>query len=1226
MKKLLLLFSALVLFSGTLVSAQGESTVSYLKIGESFLPSLSFTRSGEQLTGQAFQQDALITHKGYQYTVYYNSNHNVCIARRKMPVGQWEEIVLPYKNKADDAHNVISMGICANDGSIHLSYDHHNDPLHYCYSIQGSANDPENMIWDASSFSETTNIMDAEVVDVTYPRFINKPDGNLLFECRYKLSGDGDSYLREYDANTKKWTYLGRYVQGRDATPDVCAYINRIDYDVKGNLHVSWCWREDYGGGSNKDLSYAYSDDDGRTWKDITGTQVAVTEKNYVPKPGEDARDRVSGECLRIGIPSIKIKDIQKNKGYINQESQTSDSKGRVHMINSYMDDGTDSNWSNSRGKAVLQHHFIDENGVLQHRHVKNNEGEKVNSYCRTQIVADAFDNVYVIANHGEVYVATDAANYEDWRLLAKEDENLFVSEPQVDRKLLLNEGILSFVYLRSDAQVVVISYLLDNPNTPTGTGLSAEYFSDNNFTTSISSASDVEVSNSSMPEGTQSVRWSGSFETLYGEAYTLYLTTAKAGKVYIDGKLVQVIKESASAQEYEITFDAITSHKHDIVIESQSTPSDNIYLTWSSQRTAKGAIPVTSLYPDLLGITPPPASAPSLAGRTELKTTLQGEKTINATSAIDVIKLPFTPAGDYSIEVKAQVNAAEGRGMDIEARNMAGKGFRVALSPTDFNWIAPLSNPIKLSASDNTQEQTFRFAVSGNQIYIFQNGELLTSRTASSIGDLKGDTETYKKPQTVAELGDKNLIKNPTFSNISNNGAPGGEWLSDGKMGGNTNPRVQVGNEIVPESISPTRTAFTIRFDYGGITYFAYPIKLKPNTLYEHSVDVIAWGSGRTNLPVDVIISKGKEGLTDVIFQETMYSPGIVNTGEKRVFYFKTPEAAGEETYYLTYRNTTKTSLVGITNLTMAPAEDSSSLLLGKNYEGGSANIKILYVKYEDGAFAPSTTNTPEAPALEKKETLPTTLQENIVISATEGQKSVQKLTFDPANSYTLEVSSVVSKAEGRGMDIEVADKDSKGFRTAISSSALLKVSPFASPVTISKTNNSKEVIRYAVDKNKVHVYRNGVFIYTFDKTDIKNMNAAGTAEETTAPSKQLLFGKNYTEGSANMLIQSITYDATGAYAPGKEPEELDPVDPDDGVEETTADDLGINIYTSNGTLYVNSINEISNIKIFDGLGRKYADAQIQANEFSTPLSTGFYILQIETTQGAVSNKIIIE
>ena len=271
--------NAAILLTGLLLGFSNVTIAKdFIRIGETN-PSVSayVFGTGEQLSGQQFQTEGIMTYEGYQYTVYYNLTRNVCIARRKLPVGNWEEIKFPYQNKVDDAHNVISMGICHKDGSIHLAYDHHNDDLHYSYSINGSANDPENMPWEASSFCATTDVMDKAVPNVTYPRFISKPDGNLLFECRFRWSGFGDSYLREYDGDTKKWTLVGRYVQGEDVTPDACAYINGMTYDCLGRLHVTWCWRDDFGGGSNHDFYYGYSEDDGRTWKDTNGDQKAVT-------------------------------------------------------------------------------------------------------------------------------------------------------------------------------------------------------------------------------------------------------------------------------------------------------------------------------------------------------------------------------------------------------------------------------------------------------------------------------------------------------------------------------------------------------------------------------------------------------------------------------------------------------------------------------------------------------------------------------------------------------------------------------------------------------------------------------------------------------------------------------------------------------------------------------------------------------------------------------------
>ena len=581
----------IILFVQIVSTAIAQTTVKALRVKET-KPCLSayVLSSQEQITGQAFQQDALVSYKGYQYTVYYNLARNVCISRRKLPSGDWKEVIIPFKNSDDDAHDVISVGICHNDGTIHLAYDHHNTPLQYCRSAIGLANNPESMSWSVSNFGANTSQLETGVTvpDVTYPRFINKPDGNLLFECRYKLSGDGDSYLREYDGNTNKWSLVGRYVQGMDSNPNACAYINRMDYDINGRLHVSWCWRDDYGGGSNHDIFYGYSDDHGRTWKDTNGTTVATTEKI------NPTNSRTSGTCMRQGISSLKIATIPFNKGYINQETQATDSKGRVHIVNSYMVDGTDSNWASSRTKAVLHHLFRDTDGTWRHNLIKRN-GSNVNSYCRVQIAIDKFDNAYVVANGAEVFAATSANNYSDWGLLSNTDIGRFCSEPQIDQKLI-SEGILSFVYLGRDKKVSVIDYLLDNPKTPNGTGLHADYFSDDNFKNLSSTAENILPGNS-LPSGIKSVRFSGTLETVFGESHTLYINTTVSTLIYINGAKVLETGPVSGLTSFSFTVPAINSHKNNIIIESKATTSDQISLQWSGNRTAKTEIPVSCLY-----------------------------------------------------------------------------------------------------------------------------------------------------------------------------------------------------------------------------------------------------------------------------------------------------------------------------------------------------------------------------------------------------------------------------------------------------------------------------------------------------------------------------------------------------------------------------------------------------------------------------------------------------
>jgi hypothetical protein len=63
--------------------AQSIANIRMARVGESNPNTDIVLLPGqEQLSGQAFQQDMLLTYKGYQYTVYYNHTRNVCIARR----------------------------------------------------------------------------------------------------------------------------------------------------------------------------------------------------------------------------------------------------------------------------------------------------------------------------------------------------------------------------------------------------------------------------------------------------------------------------------------------------------------------------------------------------------------------------------------------------------------------------------------------------------------------------------------------------------------------------------------------------------------------------------------------------------------------------------------------------------------------------------------------------------------------------------------------------------------------------------------------------------------------------------------------------------------------------------------------------------------------------------------------------------------------------------------
>jgi hypothetical protein len=955
MKKqiILLLFSA---FLG--LSVHAAVNVQAVRIGESN-PSVSayVFGTGEQLSGQQFQTDGILTYKGYQYTVYYSLSRNVCIARRKMPVGDWEEVMLAYKNSADDAHNVITMGICEKDGSIHLAYDHHNDNLHYCFSRTGSANDPDNMPWKASTFGPTTSIMDKTVPNVTYPRFISMPNGNLLFECRFRWSGYGDSYLREYDGTTKKWTLIGRYIQGEDVQPDACAYINGMTYDKLGRLHITWCWRDDFGGGSNHDFCYAYSEDDGRTWKDTQNNQVATTQLM------DPVFNNVTGSCLGQTKASLKVETIPYNRGYINQETQDVDSKGRIHAVNSHIPDGqaSDSNWGSSRQKARLHHRFRDTDGTWKKIQLKKN-GATVHSYCRVNLSFDAFDNAYVVSNGAEVYAATDANNYQDWDLLSDADAGRFLSEPLVDRPLLKNSCVLSFVYLGADRKITVIDYLTQNPHTPDGTGLLAEYFSDDDYTQLISSETVATPDQSVIPTGTKSIRWSGTFETIHGEQYTLHVNTSMETSVFVNSLQTAFIKPSGTSKEESFEYKLIPSHKNNIVIESKG--SQAVSLSWSSVHTPKALIPATSLYPEKANeefsdvLTPP-----DLEKKVSLDQVLVSQKKTIDASGKDVFSVtPFDPSGEYSIEVKTKINAATGRGLDIEARAKTGKGFRMSINETSIQATSPLNNPQTISFADNSREQTYRFAVEGDQVHVFRGVQYIGTQNLDFIKDILQDDTEAESAVTYGEdvIGDwagssAAGTEKPTAYgwSASTDKIP---WNTAGGGGG---VRYETATHNVENDNAYTGRFMTIRWDGNEIsnaTYF-YPVVLEANTNYDFSLLYEYWSNATSSRSMTIGISTSNN-VSGIYDSQTFYTSPTAQVLRPAGFVFTSKEAG---TYYLTFSG--QWAMYGIAGLSLKSFTYTNRLQIGKNYSTGYLDAEIFYVNYQNGAFAPGEngTTTPE-------------------------------------------------------------------------------------------------------------------------------------------------------------------------------------------------------------------------------------------------------------------------
>ncbi|MBC3539140.1 BNR repeat-containing protein [Rufibacter sediminis] len=266
----------------------------------------------------AFRKNSLVTFKGTQYTAWYGADRSVMLAKRKSGAATWEIQKTNFTGNAADAHNTISLMVDGN-GFLHLSWDHHNNPLNYARSVSpGSLQMTEKMPMTGQR----------EKV-ISYPEFYRLPSGNLMFFYRDGGSGQGNLVINSYDTGTQQWTQLHSNLINGEGKRNAYwqAYL-----DKNGTLHVSWVWRESPDVASNHDLAYARSLDGGKTWEKSTG------EKYTLPITEATAEKALA---------------IPQNSELINQTSMAADEQGNP-FIATY--------WREA-GSTIPQYHLVYHDG-----------------------------------------------------------------------------------------------------------------------------------------------------------------------------------------------------------------------------------------------------------------------------------------------------------------------------------------------------------------------------------------------------------------------------------------------------------------------------------------------------------------------------------------------------------------------------------------------------------------------------------------------------------------------------------------------------------------------------------------------------------------------------------------------------------------------------------------------------------------------------------------------
>ncbi len=149
-------------------------------------------------------------------------NRDLMISRKKIGSGTWATVKLPHKNTLigpkvngwGDSHNTISVAVSKTDGTIHIFYDHHNDPLKYIVSKPGTAF-VKNSDFKIGIFEKTRGYLaSGQDITITYPQLTENDAGDIILNYRKGSAVGGNEMVHVYNSTTSTWSRSKMVLRG----------------------------------------------------------------------------------------------------------------------------------------------------------------------------------------------------------------------------------------------------------------------------------------------------------------------------------------------------------------------------------------------------------------------------------------------------------------------------------------------------------------------------------------------------------------------------------------------------------------------------------------------------------------------------------------------------------------------------------------------------------------------------------------------------------------------------------------------------------------------------------------------------------------------------------------------------------------------------------------------------------------------------------------------------
>ncbi len=235
-----------------------------------------------------------ITTNNTQFAAYYDKDHNMKVATRKLDCDEWSYKTLPTKI-GWDSHNFVTMAF-DKEGFIHLSGNMHCAPLIYFRSTEP---------WNISTLERIHSMCGTKEKRCTYPSFMFNQNGELIFHYRDGGSGNGMEVYNIYDCADKKWRRLmdKPLIDGQGK---MNAYMFGPIEGNDGFFHLCWVWRDTFKCETNHDISYARSRDL-INWENAHGQALTLPITFQSPNVLIDSvpvKGGMINGCNRIGFDS----------------------------------------------------------------------------------------------------------------------------------------------------------------------------------------------------------------------------------------------------------------------------------------------------------------------------------------------------------------------------------------------------------------------------------------------------------------------------------------------------------------------------------------------------------------------------------------------------------------------------------------------------------------------------------------------------------------------------------------------------------------------------------------------------------------------------------------------------------------------------------------------------------------------------------------------------------